>query len=225
MIVNYPHLTLIGIFRSILCEWDYWSKIWYYFWIYEVSFSFFHIWSSVSPLVLQSWIELTAVDIQKRICEVFQFSFTDEEEDILDEIEYEIDASFETVAVLEYTPREIFDTNFSPVPVRSTFSERMRTNSFDTPRLRTRTNSISRANSIIRHNSIDNVSADLLTPLRKRIETQVVEQKLLKKYNLKASMSKVYLYLIAISYSKYSWLTDNVGEQNLQLHLYWKANS
>lgn len=117
---------------------------------------------------------------------MFDYSFAEDNEDILDEVDYEIDASFDTVAVL--TPREIFESNFSPVPVRSSFTERMRTNSLESPRLRARTNSISRSNSIVRQNSIiDPTSADVLTPLRKRIETQVVEQKLLKKYNLRAS--------------------------------------
>jgi hypothetical protein len=134
-----------------------------------------------SPLVVQSWIDLTTVDIQKRICSVFDYTFPQEEDsDLDDEVEYEIDTSLEKVPTAA-TPRDFFDSpNFSPITRKPSLSERLRANSLETPRLRGRTYSMGRTN------SIENVSDDLLNPLRRRIQSQLVEQKMRKSLNLTA---------------------------------------
>jgi hypothetical protein len=137
---------------------------------------------------------------------VFNYSLSEENEDLLDEVEDQIDASFENFAsssarndFLQSARIDFFDSQNSISPRRSSFSERLRTTSFSerlrgasfsmetpTPNYRSRANSISRANSLCRTSSMDNRADDLLTPLRNRIERQLAEQKMKKNLNLSA---------------------------------------
>jgi hypothetical protein len=187
---------------------------------------------SPSPLILQSWIDLTTVDIQKRLCTLFDYSLSEENEDLLDEVEDQIEASFENLALTSSKAPDFFDTYNSISPRRtgsfsgrlrtSSFSERLRATSFSmepqapTPNYRSRANSISRANSLCRTSSMDYSAAaadDLLTPLRKRIERQLAEQKMKQNLNLSAGLSSP----LSSSQPNLSWcLFSSAVTQNIR---------
>jgi hypothetical protein len=150
-------------------------------WCSQVSF---HTLSpkACSPFVLHSWIDLTTIDIQKRICSVFNYSISTETEDFGSEIDLEIDTSFENIGV--FTPRDFFDTGaLSPIRRSISSTERLRANSLERNRANSSTEDRPRLRS--RANSIDGVSNELLTPLRRRVHAQLADMKL--KRNIKLS--------------------------------------